>query len=155
MHHFIWCSCPLYIYPSEVCIQGYKEVGTGYRAPPENYHVHSKHLGPDGVLLVQHLFPGPRSILWAKPGDSYGVSCEPCSGQFVYGVFWGQSPNNSSGTPQMVEKVCGWHICHFETRQEYINSVDPAIQFTTEEQRQDSFHALPWTFWSTLKRMEH
>ena len=50
--------------PSEVYIRSYKEeVGTGYRAQPENYHVHSKHIEPAGVLVVQHLFPVPRSIL--------------------------------------------------------------------------------------------
>ena len=42
--------------------------------------VHPKHLGPVGVLPVQHLLPVLRSILWAEPGGSYGVSCEPCSG---------------------------------------------------------------------------
>ena len=143
MHHVIWCGCPLYIYPSEACNRGdQEEVGTGYRAPQKNHHVHSKHPRLARVLLVQYLFLVPMSILWANPGGSHGISCELCAGQFMYGDFWGQSPINSSGPPRWWKRFGDdiFVILKQDKKEQflqYIYSVDQAIQFTIEEQKQD------------------
>ena len=49
--------------PVKPAMEVIKKTGTGYRAPPENHHVHPKHPGLVGVLLMQYLFPVPGPIL--------------------------------------------------------------------------------------------
>ena len=63
-------------------------------------------------------FSCSKTNIMSKTRGSYGVASEPCSGQYVYGVLWRQSTNNSSEPSQMVEKICGWHICHIAKKQE-------------------------------------
>ena len=151
MYHFIWRSYPLYIYPSEVCIRGYKEeVGTGYRAPPENYHVHSKHLGPAGVCLCNTYFLFQGQYCEQNQGAAMESPVSPVVAN-LYMEFFEDRTLITAVNPPDVEKLCGWHICHFETRQE--RWVPAAHKFcgsshTVHHRRTETrwFHALPGHF---------
>ena len=95
-----------------------------------------------GVLSTWHLLPVPRSVLWANPGGSYGVSCEPCSGKFIHGFFEEWALISAVNPPRWWKRYVDdisviLKQSHREEFLQHISSVDPSIQFTTEDAKQD------------------
>ena len=91
------------------------------------------------VTLFLHLI----FVFWEH---QYVLQCVPplwiCAGQFIYGVVWRQSPINCSEPPRWWKRFVDvtFVILKQDKKEEFlqhINSVDPAIQFTTQKQKQD------------------
>ena len=79
-------------------------------------------------------------------GAAMGSHVSPIVANLHMGVLWAKC--SQACTPSLaLAEVCGWHICHPEevNKQDFlqhINSVDPAIQFTVENNKKDG--AIPF-----------
>ena len=65
----------------------------------------------------------------------------------LYMEYFDQRALSTAPIPKALAEVCGWHICHPEGSLltgllQHINSVDPAIQFTVETNKEDG--AIPF-----------
>ena len=74
-------------------------------------------------------------------GGAMGSSVSPIVAN-LYMEYFEQKHFSTAPHPQALAEVCGWHMCHSEGSQQtglpkHINSVDPAIQFTVESNKED------------------
>ena len=70
-----------------------------------------------------------------------GSSVSPIAAN-LYLEYFEQKALSTSSHPQVMTPVCGWHLCHPKGRKltkllQHINSVDPAIQFIVEYNKED------------------
>ena len=141
MYHFIWCLCTIYISAPRPCHSHHqKKIRTGSRTPFKNHHESSPYHQPTGVLLKNHLFPVSGQVLWTNPRSSHGVSHHPHSGQPLHGGLWGKGHQHCP--PKMwkgyVDDTCViLDSARKEEFSKHINSIDPHIQFTSEDAKPD------------------
>ena len=66
--------------------------------------------------LHNHIFLIPGTVLQADRGGTNGVLNQSNSCQFIHGLLWIQSLSNHKEPSPIVEKICGWHLCHTKKR---------------------------------------
>ena len=142
-HHFIWCLSTVHFSANRSCNKHHtKKIGTGPGTPFKNQHQGRAYIQPTGVLPEDNLFPVPGQLLWADQWSSHGVTHQPHSGQPLHGGLWGKSHPNCQEPSKMwkryVDDTCV--ILSSTSKDEFfhhINSIDPRIQFTSEDSKPD------------------
>ena len=143
MHDVLWCEGTLYICAQRTCKKHHKE-SPGWRKEfaPQNSHDSEAHLLSHWILPQKYIFHHLGQVVWTNERGCHGLSNKPHSGKFVHGRSGNQSPCHITMHPYTVEKICRWCLyCHQKSHKdaflEHINPIDPNIQFTCEEPRDD------------------
>ena len=81
-------------------------------------------------------------VLWTNKRSCHGVTSKSNSSQYIHGSLWEQSHLNSTAPPRMWKNYVDdtfviQHHSHKEEFLHHINTVDPSIQFTVEEAKDD------------------
>ena len=100
------------------------------------------HYPPIGVLSQEYLLFFPRPVLWTGCGCCHGFPSQPHCGQSIHGVLRTKSPKYCSPPPRFwCRYVDDTFVIHNEANKQgflqHINSVDPAIRFTVEDNKED------------------
>ena len=104
-------------------------------------------IGIDDIILLlefclKYLFLLPRPVLWTGWGCSHGFPCKLYSSQFIYGVLRAKRPKHCTPPPRFwCRYVDDTFVIHKEANKQgflqHINSFDPAIKFTVEDNKED------------------
>ena len=96
------------------------------------------------LLLVsqEHLLFFPRPVLWTGRGCSHGFPSQPYCSQPIHGVHRTKSSKYCPNPPRFwCRFVDDTFVIHKEVNKQgflqHINSVDPAIKFTVEDNKED------------------
>ena len=103
-------------------------------------------IGIDDIILLLEFclkntyFLLPRPVLWTGWGCGHGFPCKSYGGQSLYGVLGAKSPKHC--TPRFWHRyVDDTFVIHKEANKQgflqQINSVEPAIKFTVEDNKED------------------
>ena len=70
-----------------------------------------RHHSTTRVLSQKHILFFPRPVLWTGQGCGYGSPVSPIVAS-LYVEYFEQKALSTAPYPQVLEQVCGWHICH-------------------------------------------
>ena len=155
MSQLLWCVCPVYLSPRRSSPKSHQgSIGKIPHPQGKNSTPCGRHHFTVRVLSQKHILFFPRTVLWTGQGCGYQFPGQPHCSLSIYGVLWAKG-SQYCPTPQILVQVCGWHICHPKGNPQaglpmHINSVDLAIQFTVQNNKEDG--AIP--FLNTIVKPE-
>ena len=132
---------PFLVGATQDCCTQWRPYGRGTTPQGKDSCGSWRHYPPIGVLSQEHLLFFPRPVLWTGWGCCHGFPSQPHCGQPIHGVL-GTKSSKYCPHPQVLAQVCGRHLCHPQEANKQgflqnINSVDPAIRFTVEDNKED------------------
>ena len=106
--------------------------------PFKNHHESRAYHQPTGVLLKDNLFPIPGQLLWADQGASIGSPISPIVASLFMEEFEVKAIQTAKMWKRYVDDTCV--ILSSTSKDDFfhhINSIDPRIQFTSEDSKPD------------------
>ena len=139
MSHFLWCVCPVHLSPSGSSPQ-HHQGSTGKGPHPQGKDCYGKwHYSPIGVLSQKHLLFFPRQFYEQVEG-AMGSPVSPIVAK--HGVLRTKNSKYCPNPPRFWHRyVDDTFVIHEEVNKQgflqHINSVDPAIKITVEDNKED------------------
>ena len=136
MPQLLWCYSSVHLSPSRSSLEHY-QLSTGKRPTLKERTVMS--VG-DIIPLLEFCL---KNTYFSFHEQVEGAAMESPVSLIIanlYMVYFEQKTLSTAPTPYVMEPVCGWHFCYPKGRKsflQHINSVDPAIHVTVENNKQD------------------